>query len=550
MCASRPVRPCCSIAAPTSSSRRRAPTATTSQSDLVLGQSPLPAFPMRTDRLLYSVHFGTVPGVAGNPTNFGLDPYIASRARRAGRRATWASTRTAPRPTRPSRSPLSTAERPLDTFAFGGNSLCSPCFGDGTTGVPVRLGDGSLAQGMQGSLDPGACATPIGYVGKALSDDGSTLVFGSTCNSSRTATRTATSPSTTATSLTGVTHVVSKAPKGKPAVPRGRLPRPGSDGIGELDISSDGSRILRRPARSRPTLRAITTGTCTCTSATPAHRRPRPRHGRGVALRRHDRGRLAVFFTTTDQLAEDDTDTSADSSKPPWAPTTRRPCTWSRPGPAVPATPTPATRSHQASAHWNNARRPRTTARPRLRRRSRDRFGQRNRLLPLARDARRLGLPDQPNLFVARPGRRRSYITTLEPETSPSRNARDAIGGHSYGDFQVTPDGAVAVFTTRLPLTGYAITAIRRSTAMTPLATASTAPRARRPTRSRRRTPALRSSGLSLTDDGRVFFTSGDPLALRDTNGHRDVYEWNEGGRSADLDRHREPRLRSVLGLA
>ncbi len=37
------------------------------------------------------------------------------------------------------------------------------------------------------------------------------------------------------------------------------------------------------------------------------------------------------------------------------------------------------------------------------------------------------------------------------------------------------------------------------------------------------------SSGLNLTNDGRVFFTTVEPLVLRDTNNRLDVYEWEEG---------------------
>ncbi len=40
---------------------------------------------------------------------------------------------------------------------------------------------------------------------------------------------------------------------------------------------------------------------------------------------------------------------------------------------------------------------------------------------------------------------------------------------------------------------------------------------------------SLASDGLSISDDGRVFFNTGESLVLRDTNRKRDVYEWNDG---------------------
>src|SRR5262249_8327300 len=49
------------------------------RSDLIPGQIPLAAKPRAADGLLYSLNFGKVPGVGGEPTNHGVDPYIARR---------------------------------------------------------------------------------------------------------------------------------------------------------------------------------------------------------------------------------------------------------------------------------------------------------------------------------------------------------------------------------------------------------------------------------------------------------------------------------------
>ena len=45
-------------------------------------------------------------------------------------------------------------------------------------------------------------------------------------------------------------------------------------------------------------------------------------------------------------------------------------------------------------------------------------------------------------------------------------------------------------------------------------------------------TRSLSASGLNLSDDGRVFFSSPEQLVLRDTNGKRDAYEWEDGASS------------------
>ena len=103
-------------------------------------------------------------------------------------------------------------------------------------------------------------------------------------------------------------------------------------------------------------------------------------------------------------------------------------------------------------------------------------------------------------------------------------------GTHSYEDFQVTPDGRYALFSSVLladrlrepgPLRALPLRHVvgRRSTARP----------ARRRCSRRRTTSTLTPYGLSLTDDGRVFFTTKDSFVLRDTNGKTDAYEWSSG---------------------
>ena len=49
------------------------------RSDLIPGQAPLAAKPRVGDRVLYSLNFGKIPGAGGEPTNHGIDPYVATR---------------------------------------------------------------------------------------------------------------------------------------------------------------------------------------------------------------------------------------------------------------------------------------------------------------------------------------------------------------------------------------------------------------------------------------------------------------------------------------
>ena len=137
------------------------------------------------------------PAPATRPTTAST-PTSRPAAKTAGRPNTSAS-----RPTDPVDGPfastLAEADAGLDTFAFGGPEICSPCFADGSDRHPVHLPDGELVQGMAGSITRARAPNPAGYIGKHLSADGSHFVFGSTSHSSPTATTTATSRSMTAT---------------------------------------------------------------------------------------------------------------------------------------------------------------------------------------------------------------------------------------------------------------------------------------------------------------------------------------------------------------
>ena len=216
------------------------------ESDLVAGQQPFGGYPAARERVLYGIHSGAIPG-PWNPTNRGVDPYIATRGTNG-----WSTTYAGipadnPFAASPFASELDEASPGLTTLAFGGPNICSPCFADGTTGIPLREEDGSLAQGMVGPEEPGPSAKPDGLVEKRFSADGTHLIFGSTALFADGGNDQTGDVSIYDRNLTtGQTQVVSTNPGGDALAclqGAGQCHSPGDEaGIAELDVSSDGSR--------------------------------------------------------------------------------------------------------------------------------------------------------------------------------------------------------------------------------------------------------------------------------------------------------------------
>ena len=219
------------------------------ESSIVPGQAPYGGYPQAEGRLLYAVHDGGIPSTA-NPTNRGPDPYLATRTENG-----W-STEYVGIPANypgaagsaPFASTLLQADAGLDTFAFGGPELCSPCFADGSSGIPVRLPGDSLVQGMTG---PGAepATRSEAVVAAPLSVDGTHLIFASTSLFAPGGNEETGNVSIYDRDLkTDQTHVVSDNSAGEP-LPclqgEGRCHSPTDpNGIAELGLSKDGSHVL------------------------------------------------------------------------------------------------------------------------------------------------------------------------------------------------------------------------------------------------------------------------------------------------------------------
>ncbi len=217
------------------------------ESDLVEGQIPYGGYPDAGERVLYGIHSGAIPG-PWNPTNRGVDPYIATRGS-AGWNTVYAGLPgNNPFSTAPFASELEEANATLTTLAFGGPGICSPCFADGSTGLPLRTRDGTFEQGMVGSEAPQDPRSE-GRVRKRFSGDGSHLVFSSTSRFESTGNNADGDVSIYDRDLdTGITQLVSTDPGGANLTCHqgaGQCHAPANPaGIAELDISGDGSRIV------------------------------------------------------------------------------------------------------------------------------------------------------------------------------------------------------------------------------------------------------------------------------------------------------------------
>ncbi len=211
-------------------------------SDLVQGETPLPGFPAATSpsKLLYTLESGSIPG-SGVPTSFPDDPYVATRGENGWTTKYVGIPADGTNSSSPFASAFTDADVRLNTFAFAGPDLCSPCFGDGKTGIPVRRPDGSIVQGMAGSSDPGPGAQAKILVRKRLSTDGSHLIFGSTEPFEADAPPSG-QPAIYSRDLdSGTTSPVSKDKDGANIA---CLSDCATDGVAELDLSADGSRVV------------------------------------------------------------------------------------------------------------------------------------------------------------------------------------------------------------------------------------------------------------------------------------------------------------------
>jgi hypothetical protein len=504
-------------------------------SDLITGQSPFMALPWANDQVLYSLNYGVVPGVEGEPTNRPGDPYVAYRTAEGWKtRYAGISVGEAP-PQGPFGSEPSEESADLSTLAFGPGT-CSPCFAGGSTGLSVRRDGGPIAQGMAGDMNPGPSAKPDGYIARQLSADGTHLIFGSTSQFEPDGNSNGDVSIYDRNLVTGATHVVSKTPQGTnlPCLQgSGSCHSPGDgDGIGALAVSENGNRIVIAQRVStdgagnrfwHPYMDIGDSGQTVDLA---------PGTTSGVLFDGMTADGSAVYFTTADPLTADDHDSSPDIYRASVG--SNGSLSLSRVSTGSGGTgDTDACDPEQGGEgeHWNSVGS------------SPDcgavafgggagvaaQSGAVYFLSPEKLDGPLNGTEGAPNVYVASPGSSPRFVATLEPDSRAVRDAVWSTAARTFGDIQVTPSGAFAAFSSDRSLTGFPTfghaAIYRYSMSSDSLACVScpfTGAGLSTDTR-------LSPYGLNLTDDGRVFFTTDEPLVLRDTGGSMDAYEWNNG---------------------
>jgi len=408
------------------------------ESDLVKGYKPFGGYPqaLNPPRVLYAVHDGGIPGI-GYPTNFGPDPYVATRTENG-----WVTSYVGiPSNGTPSTSPfasaLAEADPYLDTFAFAGADLCSPCFEGGGTGIPMHMPDGSLVQGMAGSLDPGPSAKQDGYIARYFSGDGSHFVFGSTSQFEPDGYKSTGDVSIYDRNLkTGETHVVSKSPEGNNLAclqGAGNCHSPGdANGIAELGISGNGSRIIvaQKVATDADGNNYWHLYMNIGDSSSTIDLTPGAAHG--VLFDGMTEDGSKVFFTTTDRLLSADTDSSADIYEAEVAANgavTLRLISTGIEGTGNSDSCDPA--SNGARLYWNSVGSEANCGAVAIGGGGGVASGSGTIyfLSPEKLDGSSNGVQNAPNLYVARPGSAPHFIATLESSLSDPNPPRT---GHSF----------------------------------------------------------------------------------------------------------------------
>ncbi|HEX3361649.1 MAG TPA: fibronectin type III domain-containing protein [Solirubrobacterales bacterium] len=493
------------------------------ESYLAPGQTSFPGYPQAPGRLLYSTYSGAVPG-PWNATNKGPDPYLAVRGE-DGWRTDYVGLPADLSPAAGSfSSVLGEADAKLDSFAFAGAGLCSPCFGSGLeTGIPVRLPNGQLVQGMAGSLDPGvASARPEGKVARYFSSDGRHLVFASKYAFEPGANNNGSDLTVYDRDLVaGTTEIASTDSSGATLA---------GPGISELGMSDDGSRILvgQRLGTDSAGNEYVHPYLHLASSPRSVDLAPGTTHGVLFAGMSADGGK--VFFTTVDQLLPADSDSSADlyeAAVDAAGNLGLRLVTNSSSDACNPV-------ANSDGPHWNSTGAAAGCDAVAIGGGGgvASRTGAVYFLSPEQLDGG-AGTADQPNLYRAEPEQAPTFVATLEPDSSLVRDSVQAAGERKTGDFQTTGDGRFAAFGSALPLSGVAthgfVSVFRYDAAADRLDCASCETTGT--TEEGIPAPAeLAPNGLSLVEDGRVFFSTKAMLVLNDPNSREDVYEWSGAG--------------------
>jgi hypothetical protein len=511
------------------------------ESDLVPGQTPYAGFPTASgagaSRLLYGIHEGGVPGT-DNPTDTGVDPYVATRGEDGWTTAYVGIPANDPNANGPFSSEPTGIAAGLDAFAFGGPGSCSPCFPGGYTGIPVRLTNGELVQGMAPAGDvpaPGPSARPDGYIADNLSADGSHLVFGSTSRFAAGGNDGTGDVSIYDRDLaTGETHVVSVAPGGGPLAclqGAGACHGPAdANGIAELAISADGSRVVLGQKVATDTDGNVYWHLYMNVGDSSRSIDLTPDATAGALFDGMTADGSRVFFTTADALGSGDTDTSSDVYR---ADVSAGGASLTRVSSGAGAGDTDACEpvGTPARGHWNSVEEIESCGAVAIGGGAGVGSGTGSiYFLSPERLVAGKGVANQPNLYLARPGSAPSFVATLSPEDLAVVESVSEAEVPDTADFQVSGDGRYAAFPSVRALSGDGSTGpaniYRYDAEGGGVDCASCSP-----TKSAAAHAAsLASDGSSLSESGQIFFNTEEALTLRDTDRTGDVYEWEPGG--------------------
>lgn len=491
------------------------------ESSVVPGQQPYPGFPEATDRVLYSTHAGAIPG-PWNPTNKGPDPYLATRTPEG-----WVTNYLGlPADINPAAgsfaSTLGEASARLDSLAFVGSEVCDPCFDSGIeTGIPVRRADGSLVQGMAGSLDGGvpADARPEGEVAKYFSNDGRHLVFASKYAFEPGANTNGDLTVYERDLAAGTTEIASTDEAGNTLT---------GAGISELGIDDDGSRVVVGAGLATDPEGNEYVHPYLHLAGTAASVDLAPGTTSGVLFAGMTKDGSRIFFTTVDQLVSQDTDSSADLYEATVGPSGAMGLNLVTVSNSDSCNPV----ANEDRPHWNST-------------------GGANCdavaisggggvssdsgtvwfLSPEQLDGS-AGTVNQPNLYRADPGEAPTFVATLEPDNPLVLDSVADAATRRTADFQTTANGSFAAFTSKLDLEGhetFGFADVFQYDAATDAIGCASCDVSGSTDHSYLADSFMPPNGKALLEDGRVFFTTKTPLVLNDPNNREDVYYWSGG---------------------
>jgi hypothetical protein len=495
------------------------------ESPMVPGQTPFGGFPYADDRVLYGIDSGTVPG-PWNPTNRGIDPYVAVRG--AGG---WTTEYVGlPADLSPDKSSFSSvlggADAGLHTFAFAGPGLCDPCFSaKPETGIPLRNGAG-LSQAMAGDKVPTTNQKPEGQVRRMVSADGSHLVFGSRFAFTPGANSNGTDLNIFDRNLeTATTQLVS-------TTAAGTAMQAGMD-VSQVDMSIDGSRILIGnqvgvDASGNELVRLFMhIGT------EPKSVELAPAATSGVLFDGMTDDGSRVFFTSSQALLGPDTDSATDVYE-------------AQVGPAGgvllrlvsggAGTCNPV--ANGAGPHWNSVGATADCGAVAIGGGAGVGRGSGTSYYLSPESLGGSGVANEPNLYASDPDGSMRFVGTLSPNDPVVIGSVHDAGTSQGPEFQVAPSGRFATFRSVNELTGVDNAGQPSVFLFDGDASGGTSLTCPSCNATLTEDPGMKAEatlagdGLSLTDDGRVFFNTVAPLATEDTGGKGDVYEW-VGGRTS-----------------